>query len=413
MTAVDPRQILFAILSAERTGVHPELTAGVTVQDWRVIADLARKHQVASLFLHRLRQLQVQAPPEAPGILREESFRTAGKNMVLFKCLADILERFHRASIPVILLKGAFLARKVYADLAHRKMGDIDLLIGRRDMRRARSILSDLGYVTRELYRESIEEVRHFKHRHPEYGAVIEPHWNLIEAKTGIHVDIDGVWARARDAVMDGRPYLEMAPEDHVLYLCVHNVMHAFNMGIRTIYDIVATLGHYRDELDWTVLVRRARRWNATRSLFVNLWLAEKLLGAPFPAGLQRLLAPAGFDREYLAFAEECLYVGSEEAGSAFPHSNSVALVWAEKSPAAKVLLVLRSIFLPRTMMASMYPALPDSWRIMLYYPVRVKDVLARHMRVGVDLFLGNRETVERIKRQNRIDRLTRWLFSE
>jgi hypothetical protein len=54
------------------------------------------------------------------------------------------LQRFAEANVPVIVLKGAALATLVYASPALRPMGDIDLLVHRRDQDRVEAVLRSL-----------------------------------------------------------------------------------------------------------------------------------------------------------------------------------------------------------------------------------------------------------------------------
>ncbi|MCP4365035.1 MAG: nucleotidyltransferase family protein [Planctomycetes bacterium] len=48
--------------------------------------------------------------------------------------------------MPVILLKGAHLAQVVYSNIALRPMGDIDILVKKNDLPKAKELLLELGY---------------------------------------------------------------------------------------------------------------------------------------------------------------------------------------------------------------------------------------------------------------------------
>ena len=85
--------------------------------------------------------------------------------------------------------------------------------------------------------------------------------------------------------------------------------------------------------------------------------------------------------------------------------------LWTDKSPLGRLARLGQTIFISRKVMALMYPAPPDSWRILLYYPVRVKDILRRHGRTAWHLYMGDERMRLRAERQNEVNDLRDWLL--
>ena len=54
---------------------------------------------------------------------------------------------FHRRGIPVISLKGPWLAERLYGDAALRSCCDLDLLVHRSDIAAAEDLLTELGFL--------------------------------------------------------------------------------------------------------------------------------------------------------------------------------------------------------------------------------------------------------------------------
>jgi hypothetical protein len=60
--------------------------------------------------------------------------------------LIEILQALERISVKALVLKGGALAWMIYASPALRPMGDLDILVSRRDARPVQSLLARLGF---------------------------------------------------------------------------------------------------------------------------------------------------------------------------------------------------------------------------------------------------------------------------
>ncbi len=410
--AIKARELLLAAIRPGGQVGGAGLFAAATPADWRELLRLARAHQIEALLYEGIRALGVAIAPEIAQSLRMAHFGSAGRNGRIFHRLSRVLESFHDARVPVIPLKGAYLAQHVYANIAFRPMCDVDLLVREEDLRRTEDLLLKLGFDKRNMLVEAIDEANHFVYTHPEHDLCIEVHWGLIPVTSGIRVDIDGVWQRSRPVEIAGAPVLGMSHEDLILHLCVHAAMHRFDMGLRAMSDISQTLGRCREEFDWAVLLERARQWGAQRCVHVSLQLAKKLLDAPAPAGRLECADVGDFDGRYLSLAEEFLFERPEEPEKGLPWGQNLVEIWTDKGVSAKILRIRESLFPSRKVMAMKYPAPPDSWRIFLYYPVRIKDVLKKHVWTTMKLVARDAHTVSRAERQRRVNALGNWLLS-
>lgn len=141
--------------------------------------------------------------------------------------------------------------------------------------------------------------------------------------------------------------------------------------------DIRETIRHYRDELNWESVQLRAEEWGAGNAVYLTLYFAKSLLRAKVPDALLDGLSPENCT-ESVAEAEELIFNDSyiDRRLSANPQSRKL---FASKSAQETAALFLQRIFLPRATMAQLYDLPPDSPRIPLYYPVRLKDLLIRH----------------------------------
>jgi len=120
---------LVALLS--RRELCPESMAP---DDWDTVRAAAETHDLGALVYVRVKQHNVTLPPVVGDVLRASYVAGAARNMRLFDALGTILRSCETAGTPVIPLKGACLAERIYGDIALRPMADLDLLVKPADL---------------------------------------------------------------------------------------------------------------------------------------------------------------------------------------------------------------------------------------------------------------------------------------
>ena len=100
------------------------------------------------LLWHRLRQkgLVAAVPVTVAEELRDIFRWNTIRNMRYYGDLRRLLSALKPEGIPLILLKGIFLAEAVYGDMGLREMSDIDVLARPADLARIAGILTGMGY---------------------------------------------------------------------------------------------------------------------------------------------------------------------------------------------------------------------------------------------------------------------------
>ncbi len=337
----------------------------------------------------------------------------AAQNSRRYLELKILNEEFQRANIPIILLKGMYLASVIYSDIGVRPMNDADLLVRKSDLERVANIMQEMEYNRIDQLKELDKEYHHLVFEHGSSGSPTEIHWNLIPPILNIHEDIDQIWERSREMLVEDIPVRVLSAEDQVLLLCLHVSQHAFEIGLRPICDLSKTIRYYQETLDWDCLHKRALEWNAGRCLYVNLCLARDLLNDNLPAEWLDGRIPAGFESHYLATAREHLFASMVDPEKVLGSGAHFVQFWATNSKAEKIKLFWKSIFRSRQSLAMDYQVPPNSLRIYLYYLVHLRDLLRKYGRFGWRLLRGDRQTVAVMDWQEKVNSLKGWLFSE
>ncbi|MEE9911664.1 MAG: nucleotidyltransferase family protein [Deltaproteobacteria bacterium] len=403
-------QILLTCLGYAGVAAKTERLASVSADEWRRVIVLARQHSVSPLLHHRLKSLALSLPVEPADELKKDHLVLSMRNVRLYHILSDVLQLLQEKNIAVMVLKGAYLAEAVYSDIGLRGMNDIDLLVKKDDLPRVEQTLLASGGEATDCQRVITQDNYHFGYKLPGSGIKAEIHWTLM-AMDNVTNDIHGMWARSQGVTIAQTATRALSPEDLLLHLCLHMAKHVFDMQLRMLCDIGEVVRHYEAKLDWSQIDSRARRWGIQRAVYVILRLAQELLEAAVPADRLASLCPDDFNECYLVqmrdqiFADITLKVNMNK-------TFRVARLCELKSADGKLTLLFQRLFLSREAMALIYPAPPDSWRIYLYYPARIPDMLKRHGAILWRLLRGDPRTQASAQHINKVAALKDWLVS-
>ncbi len=255
--------------------------------DWEFLLGEARRHSVLPLLERGLRVHGGPRPPApARELLRAACQHTQRRNLALTAELLRILAALEEAGIAAVPFKGPVLAALAYGDLALRPFGDLDVLVRERDMARARAALVKQGYQPEFAFSAAGERAFHkaecaLQFRHAGRDVVLELHWRLTERYLSVHLPVERLWKRLAAAPLAGRTVAAFAPEDLLLYLCIHGGKHEWERleWLCSVAWLVAACPH----LDWAEVRRQARASGTERLLHLGLLLAQELLGLEAP----------------------------------------------------------------------------------------------------------------------------------
>ncbi len=272
---------------------------------WDAVLFFAELHSVAPLLHYHLRHFDGLGliPPEAQRRLLQLSHRAGYQNRHFSQALRELLEVFAEASIPVIVLKGLSLVELIYGNLGLRPLIDINLLIPREKLDKARNILLRTGYVDKgrrpnhNFYLWLNSQIILVKPRDFAVHLLLQldvVNWPRIHA-----IDLPRLWRNAQPAKISGYDALIPSPTDLILYLCIQPDKHGYlnvpavnvedpagfvfkewtdNRLIR-FTDIYEVIKHYGGTINWEVLIERARASGIEGSVYTSFHWVTKLLG--------------------------------------------------------------------------------------------------------------------------------------
>jgi hypothetical protein len=256
--------------------------------DWDYLFLLARRHSLLPLLYWQLNATAPDlVPPDQLRRLRDDFRLHTARNLYLTGELERVVTLFESEGVAVISYKGPALAAFAYGNLALRRYVDLDVLVRREDLTRAKELLVRRGFQPRLSLTPSQERVLlRSQHNLPftrEDGLlVVELHWEFAQPRYASAGRDASVWSRLVDVKLNGRGVKSLAAEDLLLALCVHGTKHLWER-LAWVCD-VAELINSHPRLDWPSVLRQALETNTERMLLLGLNLARELLDARVPA---------------------------------------------------------------------------------------------------------------------------------
>jgi Uncharacterised nucleotidyltransferase len=263
--------------------------------DWALVLDLARYHGVGPLLYRTLSMLCSDlVPVESLTQLRQRTQAGALLNRLLVQELVVLCEAFAAHGVPVIPIKGAILAASAYGDLTLRDFNDMDLLVPKRSIADAQTVLLALGYEKKDPSTEPSGT----DHEEGPYHVFIKKRtlfrvdlqWMMADQHFVFQLDRPEFWQHRTAVPLANKTVHGLTPEDLLIVLCVHGSKHAWE-ALKWVCD-VAELIRAHDQLNWDRIFSSASTWRCRRLVYMGLSLAHRVLDAPLPeAVLARLSA--------------------------------------------------------------------------------------------------------------------------
>jgi hypothetical protein len=305
-----------------RTPLTSESRAGIAQLlggdlDWEGLLSKIASWEVEPVALHNLRTEFLDTIPveyKQRVFDRERSARA----IALMRGLVtlELVKSLDDNGIPVIVVKGASLAVMAYGDASMRTYSDIDLLVDRSDLVRARDFLTSNGY---SPYYELADEQRLIRAQHAlelsDSRNKVELHWALLSRHLRLDIESEELMGEAVRVDIAGSRIAALAPHHLMLFLCAHGAKHQW-MNLRWICDVAQLSDRLSDD-EMSATLELAEKTHARRILAFGLRTARDVLGATIPSRLCEALVPESQTRSLVTRVERRLFrIGKPLSGS-------------------------------------------------------------------------------------------------
>lgn len=257
--------------------------------DWKELKRAAAEGRVTSLlYWHLKAACPSEVPAELMAELQSDFQKRTLRNLHMTRELLEILKAFEAAGISAIPYKGPAVAFTAYKNLALREFWDLDIIVRKRDVLKAKDLLLTRGYKPEKEM--TAEQEQRFLETDSEYcldrasdQLHVEIHWQVLPQSHGVTLDPETLWGELVAIEMAGNAVKTFEPENRILILCIHGGDKHQWSRLKWIADIAHMAKVYGAGMDWVGLQRRAEEIDRTATLDLAFYLAALLFDAPIP----------------------------------------------------------------------------------------------------------------------------------
>jgi hypothetical protein len=265
MQMQDQIELFSALLAGNAAAAEAQIhAADFEFDQFRTFTDL---HQLSGfLYLHiKGSPLEALFPYEYLERLGERYIQQQQQCDYILQEATHIYDAFKAARLPVLFLKGPFVAQQFYGDIYQRSYVDIDILIPREDLLAADRLLRDMGFSRLSLVLVSNNAMTRFTHTYDYHKRIAEPdspvrrqflpldlHWKL-RSHFSFHLDYDRIWEQQEVCQLQGRSFPVLSAE----YALVMNVLGMFfdielgTIRLKSFLDLYKMLEAMDPAMDW------------------------------------------------------------------------------------------------------------------------------------------------------------------
>lgn len=229
------------------------------------LAGADRLQGIAVVLLDALEALDRcdRLPAPALAQLKERRRRQEVRSVVLLRALEDVTARFADAALPVVLLKGPYLADRFYGRLGAREFGDLDLLVPSSGRTQADALLHAAGYARRSGVLLGASLTSFFVHGF-DYGkedARLDLHWRLSRHPS-LHVDAAALWRKLGSWRVGERTHAVLSDEHEVVFAALSLVrdLERRRAKVKNVLDVIQVVAAVDGGHDWEATFASGRR---------------------------------------------------------------------------------------------------------------------------------------------------------
>jgi Uncharacterised nucleotidyltransferase len=276
------RELLLCCARTNADRAQIQSIVSETQIDWNYFFQLARRHAIVPLVY---RQLKHHVPPENLQQLKKDSVENSARNVVLTAELCRLINLLAGEGIDAIPYKGPVLSRFAYDDLALRRFVDLDVIVKKHDVARARDLLLADNYALSKPFTVEQQELllrtqHNLQFTKDNRRLIVELHWEVAPHLFASTVQTETLWQSLVDFDLNGTTIKTLSADDLLFSLCVHGSRHLWER-LGWICDVAELIS--RRTLNWNALLDRATKSDSERMFLLGLYLAEQLLDARLP----------------------------------------------------------------------------------------------------------------------------------
>jgi len=271
--------------------------------NWNFFLEIVSQNRLSYFFYDALKEIKLtqNIPEYVFEGLKTAHFYALQKSIIQHEELTDMLKALYLSGIPAIPLKGTFLSKYLYGNIAARGLSsDIDILIVKDKKSEAEKVLESIGYRFDSyptIKKENLWQYGYIKKN----KTSVDFHWD-ISPFSFVRKRIGDFREGTRLRKEKGLYYYEFKEEELLIYLSVHFVDSTCLVKLLHLFDIAQLIKMHEKKINWKEVVRKAENFRTSGSLYAALFLSHEILGSQVPKDILLQLQPGIWKRIFLKF---------------------------------------------------------------------------------------------------------------
>lgn len=264
LRGINMNKIYEDFLQLLKSSIQNQKSPTEVSQNWQEILKLASIHKVVPLIYESSYKTESFKNTEQN---LQKHFKTTSMKIIYSQIqrsdrFLQLYKEFNKAGLKILVFKGIIL-RELYPVPDERIYGDEDLLIPKKDLKKAEEILQVNG-LERVLSQEDEDVYHYFCHK---TGLHLELHTTLFSGKPEIYKKMDVIFSTVFDdsdtVIINNVEINTFSLDKHFLYVICHAMKHfvSCGVGIRQVCDIIMYINKYGNQINWDYI------WNKLTSL--------------------------------------------------------------------------------------------------------------------------------------------------
>jgi hypothetical protein len=336
---------------------------------WDRFKDLVSYHEIQSLLYPFVLGSESLFPSDIVNFLKNNYFYNLINNQRFLEEFSSISASFRQAKIPIVPIKGVALLKDICAHIPSRPMADMDLLVEKVNLPRARTILSGLSFTERleglseSYWLEKQCHVPFLKTKSDRDIIALDLHFGLdFKRKKG--EILPQLWSRACSGTL--------SPEDALFSLALHQRRFGKSLCLKNVVDTVLILRKYQDLFDWDYVIKQAKLGRMCSTMFFLLAQVKNLFDSETHMPQLNVLCPSHFKRKLISsFIKKNVFIDSSARKANELYLKSHFLLYDDFFEPIKYILNI-----PQEQFAKFYKLQPYSKRTVFFYDNRILYIL-------------------------------------
>jgi len=256
--------------------------------NWDRLIELADQHRLTPFLYRTLREIPT-IPNSFLLALRQECQAIATDSLLKlheYKRVAALLAEHNIEHIP---FKGIYLAEHSYPESNLRPIGDMDILVGEKDLYKAARVLAPDGYQVGEKYQPYLRQAERVMLDELHEISLFKPFYTTSRFDIDLHWRVDFLLREIGSLQLhDVFHPTDHRVENQVVLLVLHHGITSMWERIGYINDLYFLLSSA--DVDWPWLLKKLKRHKLEIFFCVGLHWCQQLWEFPVPPSVQTLM---------------------------------------------------------------------------------------------------------------------------